>query len=344
MRGLLLCLFALADLSQAIEPREGFVLNQRAVQADESGDVAAAERLYRSAIEVWRSLGPSYDAHRATTLVNLGETLLEQGRWNEARQIAEEALPLNRRSLGDTHLRTIGNLNLAGSIALLQGDTTRAESCFNEALPVERKLYPASLELAHTLNRIAVLHTQEHDLEGGLSAAEEALEIAIKTEGDDGMEAAMEYGTVATIHRLAGRPERAIPLFRKARAIYTRLGAGNTPAFASFLSEEAMALVGDDQFVAAEENLISARRLLSACPACQFQLAIVNSDLGYLRLRQGRYKEAERLLSGALEVEVRTAPGSSQQVAGTLAALAEVRQKQGRHAEAMGLQTQSASR
>ena len=296
----------------------------------------------RGALEIWRPLGPAFDGLGATAMLNLGEVVFEQGRWKEAEQLFEQALPLNRRAFGPSHLRTVTNLNSLGNISLATGDSQKAEDCYAEALLVERQLYPNDIQLARTLTGLAAVRMQSGRLDEALPLADEALALVLRTDGENTPAAAVEYGNVAMVHRLAGRPARAIPLLRKARAIDARVDPADSLRMASLLSEEALALTDDEQFAPAESDLKSAMRLLARCRECDLQVAIAESAFGYLRLRQKDYPKADRFLTEALAIEERSGSLSAYQISGTLKMLSQARAKERRHGEAAELERRAA--
>ena len=115
------------------------------------------------------------------------------------------------------------------------------------------------------------------------------------------------YQVAAQVHEAAHRPERALPLFRKARAILERLGKTGDPRYASLLSQEGLALMDDGKLVQAESGMKRAVELLRGPPVAVYELAVAQSNLGLLRLRQKKYAEAEDLLTKALSGERDTA-------------------------------------
>src|SRR5580658_10093261 len=91
--------------------REGLDLNDRGLAAAGRGDQAAAERLYRQAVEVWRKMGPDYRAHLGITEYNLSQSLCAQGRRSDALPVLEDALQLLRDTVGVRHLNTLSTMN-----------------------------------------------------------------------------------------------------------------------------------------------------------------------------------------------------------------------------------------
>ena len=211
MKGLLIgMLTAIAAAAQAPVERAQS-LNTQGNQVAESGNNAEAERLYREAIEIWRSLGPAYEAHTAGTLVNLGVALTGDGQRAAAAKVLEEALVLHRRSLGTQHHRTIANMNLLAGNYLMMGNPERGEMLFQEALPIERELYAGDIQTARTLEGLAYGLVWRRRPREALPLAEEALRIAVQSTGENSLDTALAYSGVAEAHRAMGAGERALP-------------------------------------------------------------------------------------------------------------------------------------
>ena len=153
----------------------------------------------------------------------------------------------------------------------------------------------------------------------------------------------MAYENVGILHRLAGRPERALPLFRKARFIYERtVGSANT-MFISALSQEGLALLDDGELTLAERDMTQAVNALAKMgPACDYPLAAAESNLGLLRLRQRKLADAERLLTHALTLEERLPSPPVSDMSATLGLLAKLRKAQRRDAESAQLSARAA--
>jgi tetratricopeptide (TPR) repeat protein len=268
-------------------PQQALALNQRGLAAWNRGQYEEAERNYRGALYIWRKLGSNFELHMVLTSMNLGQALCWEGKTSEGNRIFSDALAISRR-LGPKDLRTINLMNMLGDIAMVQGDDVRARSVFEEALAIERKLYPNSIELVHTLNGLAGLSLRQRDTAAALPRAEEALSLVLRLGGENGTDIAATYGLVATIHRFAGRPERALPLFRSARTLMEKSGHSGSPHYASVLAEEALALMDDGQPLAAEKNLIRATGILAECAGCRGQFEVAEADLRYVRARLGR--------------------------------------------------------
>jgi tetratricopeptide (TPR) repeat protein len=305
--------------------QEALALNQRGLEAASRHDYAESERYYRESAGIFRALGPQFEAHLSIELFNLAESMCGLGRWREADGVFEESLALSRRALGTRHIRTAADLNAMGNVSMMLGDMSRADTLLTEALAIERENYPADFQLGSTLAALSALRRRAGKLDEALPLAEEALTVTLKAEGTEGPESAMMYRNVAQIHWAAGRTDRALPLYRKARAILERLGATSDPRYAALLSQEGLALMDDGKLGLAESGMKRAIDLLNRSPVDQLELAMAQSNLGLLRMRQKKYAEANELLTRALSTEQLYNSQDAAQIVRTQDALTKVR-------------------
>jgi tetratricopeptide (TPR) repeat protein len=323
---LLLILFAaLAFAHPQQAGQDALALNQRGIEAVGRHDYAESEKYYRQSAGIYRALGQQFEAHLSIALFNLAESMCGQGKWREADGIFEESLALSRRALGPKHIRTAADLNALGNVSMMLGEMPRAEELLAEALAIERESYPADLQLGSTLAALSALKRRAEKLDEALPLAEEALSVTLKAEGTEGPESAMMYRNVAQIHSAAGRTARALPLYRKARAILEHLGATSDPRYAALLSQEGLALMDDGKLGLAESGMKRAIDLLSRAPADELELAMAQNNLGLLRMRQKKYAEANELLTKALSMEQLYNSQDAAQISRMQDALAKVR-------------------
>jgi tetratricopeptide (TPR) repeat protein len=229
--------------------------------------------------------------------------------------------------LGATHHRTVANMNLLASNYLMLGDPDRAEALYREALPIERELDPRDIQTARTLEGLAYGLVRRRQAREALPLVEEALGIAIQCAGEDGMEAALAYSSVAEVHRAMGSGERALPLYRKARALYQKALGPDHPRVASILSQEGLILMQDGKLALAGEAMAQAvKSLKTACPGCLAELSIAESNLGLLRLQQKRYREADEALTSAVELREKFSAKLGPELADALQTLAIARE------------------
>jgi len=332
-------LAAISLAAASAQVRTAFDLNDRGLEASSRGDEAEAVRLFETAIDIWRGLGPAYEAHLATTESNLAQALSGQGKRREAAGIFEAALAEFRHSLGAENLRSLTTQNFLGANLLMLGEDLRAAPLFDAATAIERRRYPNDVQLARSLAGQSLICLRAGRMEEALPLAEEALNITLSAAGDSGLDAALAYSGVAEVHRIAGRPERALPLYGKARAIYERILGPGHPRVASILSQEGLILMGDGKLSLAEKAMTRSLDILAkACPGCILEKTVSETNLGLLRMKQGKYPEADHLLTHVMSLQEQYGPGTGPAMAATLHSLAQVREKERRHEDAAQLQ------
>ncbi len=313
-------------------------LNTQGNRVAETGDYPEARRLYEESIRIWRSLGPDYDGHTAGSLLNLAMALCGDGHRPAASKVFEEALALHRKALGVRHLHTLTNMNLLAGNYLMLGEQDRAEALLQEALPVERELYPENIQTARTLEAMSNLMIRRDQGREALSTAEEALSITTHLADDDSVDMALAYTAVAEAQRNAGAADRALPLYRKARSLYGKSLGPEHPRVATLLSQEGLLLMQDGKLSLAEQSMVLAVNMLrKSCPDCDAELSLTQSNLGLLRLKQKRYREADEVLTRAVELREKFAAKPGPELADALQYLAFARQKLRRYDDAARL-------
>jgi tetratricopeptide (TPR) repeat protein len=333
---------SLAGVAAAAAQTPTVDLNDLGNQAVDRREYATAGSYFQKAIDEFRALGPRYEAHLAASLFNMAVALVATGKRMEGARYFEEALELHRRSLGPRHLRTLTNVNRMAGNYLTMGDANRGESLYLEALQIERELYPNDVELAHTLGGLAAAHVRMGQTVDVLPLAEEALEVARRTAGDNSLDGAQMYANVGEIHRTFGRPDRALPLYRKARFIYEKALGPADPRVFSILSQEGLILMGEGKLTLAERALLQALDGLSKCCAsCAPEVSVAENNLGLLRLKQKRYADADQLLTHVLSLQETYLAKPAREMADTLHNLSVVREKEQLHADAVRLQNRA---
>jgi tetratricopeptide (TPR) repeat protein len=287
---------------------------------------------------LWKAMGAEFEAHAAATMVNQAVALAGTGDRRGAVQLLREALVLNRRALGIRHLRTLVNVNMLAADFAIVNEMDAAEALYLEALPIERELYPDDIQLARTLEGLSNILLRRGRAREALPQADEALSLAIRVAGEGSLEAALAYSNAAAVHRALGNTERALPLLRKSYAYYRNAVGPEHPRTAMTLSQIGQVLMDDGKLGLAGEALQDAiRSIEKSCPGCVAELSIAHANLGALRLKQKRYREADEALTRSVEMALNISPHPGAEVAGILEALATVKEKERQHASAVQL-------
>ncbi|HWC98151.1 MAG TPA: tetratricopeptide repeat protein [Candidatus Sulfopaludibacter sp.] len=330
--GMLTAVGAAVLAAQAKVPADEW--NDKGLAASARFDYVEAERDLGESIRLWQEMGPQYEGHTAVVMMNLAEALCGQGKWRQGASLLTKSLEVSRRALGNRHLRTVSNLNFLAGADMILGELETAAALYREALGVERELYPATTQLADTLMGLSSYYARENRMAEALPPAEEGLQVALAAGGEMTLDSAMAYANVAQIHAFSHRPDRAIPLFTKAEAIYAKVLSPDHPRYASVLSQEGLALMDDHKLALANRNMVRAVQILSNCAGCQYQQAVAVSNLGWLRYQEGKYGEADTLLSQALVLQESYASQPGSEMAATLNRLADVRRKERKYSDA----------
>jgi tetratricopeptide (TPR) repeat protein len=334
MQTISLFLFALSSIGMGQESVAS-KLNDQGLAATDRRDFAAAKKHFADAIAIWESKGPAYLAHVAVVKMNLAQVYGAEGGRVECARLLEESLAGFRRSLGIRDLRTLSALNVLGGMHMMIGNLARAEELFHEALPIERQMFPRDTQLARTLAGLAALQMRDNRPEQAIPLAEESLAITLQADGENSLDTALAYANVAEGHRVAGRRDRALPLFRKSRAIYERLLGTEHPRVSSVLAQEGLLLLADGKLGMAEDALERAASIArKSCPQCVLERAAADNNLALLRIRQGKLDEADRLLTGVLALQEGAPEMPKSELAVTLQSLSLVRQREKRFEDA----------
>jgi tetratricopeptide (TPR) repeat protein len=327
-----------ASVTAFAQPQDARNLNEQGLEAYQRGSYVEAEQLHRRAIPLWEAMGSEFEPHLAISKMNLAQALAAEGHRTEAAATLEESVAAFKHSLGPNDIRTLTAMNLLGGIYLMMGDYNRGGLLFQEALPIERKYFPDDAQTARSLGGLACIHYREKRPQEALPLAEEALRIAVKATGDDSLDAALAYANVAEAQRLNNHPARALPLYRKSRAIYERALGPAHPRVGTVLAQEGLMELGDGQVATAEKTLLRAVSIIEkACPLCTYERWIAESNLALVRVRQGKYQQADRLFSEVLDMQEKAAPQPTADIAVTLRALAFIRDKEHKPEEAARL-------
>ncbi|MEO8881048.1 MAG: serine/threonine-protein kinase [Gemmatimonadaceae bacterium] len=206
-----------------------------------SDQPVAAESLYRQSLRMQIALTGSSDTITASRLSDLGVLLGAQDRLAEADSLLSAAQSHRRGVLAPLDVKyLVGESSLAG-IRMKRGDFAGAEPLIDRATTgLETIENPGGLNLARTIDRLALLQSLEMHTAAAIATAERSSAMFLSTMGDDHPETLNSLSQLAMYRANVGdangaeAPARAAyaSLLRKmgARHDYT-LGAGQRLAF-----------------------------------------------------------------------------------------------------------------
>ncbi|NES21187.1 MAG: CHAT domain-containing protein [Symploca sp. SIO3E6] len=294
--------------------------NQGYVLVAQGEDLAEAERLNQQAFQLY-----------------------QEGKYSEAIPLAEKALAIRQRILGQEHPDVATSLNNLAALYESQGRYEEAEPLYRQALEMRRRiLEPEHPDVATSLNNLAALYESQGRYEEAEPLYRQALQMYQRILGQEHPHVATSLNNLAGLYRSQGRYEEAEPLFRQALEMWKRTLGQQHPDVATSLNDLAGLYRIQGRYEEAEslyrQALEMMRRLLG-----QEHPSIASSlnNLALLYNSQGRYEEAESLYRQALEMMRRLLGQEHPSIASSLNNLALLYNSQGRYEEAEPLYRQA---
>ena len=258
------------------------MLKQAISQVSSQDELAKAERLNQQAYELY-----------------------QQGKYNEAIILAEQALEVRKKILGDNDLHTAGSLNNLALLYQLQGKYTEAEDLYKEALDITKAQSGDSKYTASSLNNFAFFYQSQGKYTEAENLYKEALAIFKTKLGDNHLNTAITLDNLGFVYQLQGRYTEAEDLHKQALTIFkTKLGLGdNHPNTATALNNLAGVYHSQGKYSEAEALY---KRVLDIIKAQlgdnHLKTASTLNNLATVYHSQEKYSEAENLYKEALAI------------------------------------------
>ncbi|MFM6570621.1 MAG: tetratricopeptide repeat protein [Microcystis panniformis] len=262
--------------------------------------------------------------------------LYQQGKYNEAIPLAEQALAIIKQQLGDNHPLTAQSLNNLALLYYSQGRYSEAEPLYKEALAISKQqLGDNHPDTAISLNNLAELYR----VQGRYSEAEplykQALAIWKQQLGDNHPDTAISLNNLAELYKSQGRYSEAEPLYKEALSIWEQQLGDNHPLTALSLNNLAELYRVQGRYSEAEplyhrSLAIFKQQLGDNHPNTAASL----NNLAGVYYSQGRYSDAEPLYKQALTIMKQQLGDNHPNTAASLNNLAELYRVQGRYSEA----------
>ncbi|MCH7729591.1 MAG: CHAT domain-containing protein, partial [Planctomycetes bacterium] len=147
-------------------------------------------------------------------------TNYHQGKYQQAINIAEQALRLQQLLLGSEDLDTATSLANLGALHESMRDYAKAEPLQKQALEIVKKVSGEEhANTATSLNNLAVLYQAMGDYANAEPLYKQALEIVRTMLGEEHPHTASSLNNLATLYESVGDYAKAEPLFRQSVAI-----------------------------------------------------------------------------------------------------------------------------
>ncbi|MCA2701396.1 MAG: tetratricopeptide repeat protein [Microcystis sp. M179S2] len=269
--------------------------------------------------------------------------MYQQGKYNEAIPLAEQALAISKQQLGDNHPLTAQSLNNLAGLYESQGRYSEAEPLFKQALAIRKQqLGDNHPSTATSLNNLAALYESQGRYSEAEPLYKQALAIRKQQLGDNHPDTATSLNNLALLYYSQGRYSEAEPLYKQALAIRKQQLGDNHPDTATSLNNLAALYESQGRYSEAEPLYkqalaIRKQRLGDNHPDTAQSL----NNLAALYLSQGRYSEAEPLYKEALDIFKQQLGDNHPDTAQSFGNLAVLYYSQGRYSEAEPLYKQA---
>jgi len=294
---------------------------------------AEAEAALREALAIRMALAGPMDTATAKTMTTLALALRAVGKFEEAEQLARQAVDIHVRSgtIGTRdHAESLHNL---GFVLRSRGSNQEAEATYRDALAMRRRIYdPSHPELLLTMSNLAVLIDASGDFTEAESLYREVLARRRERLGAEHPQTLISLNNLATSLWRTGRFAEAAGVFREAVVVGRRVH-GENATFAIMLNNLGVALRRSGDLAAAERHhreAMAINRRLKHEP----RLAADMDNLGRVLLARGDIAGAVRLHRDALALRTRLHGADNSDLAESLSALGAARLAEGNVAEA----------
>ncbi|ODV40248.1 CHAT domain-containing tetratricopeptide repeat protein [Microcystis aeruginosa] len=230
--------------------------------------------------------------------------LYQQGKYNEAIPLAEQALAIHKQQLGDNHPSTASSLNNLAELYQSQGRYSEAEPLYKQALAIfKQQLGDNHPNTATSLSSLAALYRDIGRYSEAEPLYQQALAIWKKQLGDNHPLTAQSLNNLALLYESQGRYQEAESIYQDILFIVKKQLGDNHSSTATSLNNLALLYDSQGRYSEAEPLLkealdIRKQQLGDNHPDTAQSL----NNLAALYESQGRYSEAEPLYQQALAI------------------------------------------
>jgi tetratricopeptide (TPR) repeat protein len=305
----------------------------------DQGKYAAAQPLYKKALEIRGRLLTDDHPDTAVSCNNLAHSLWSQGKSAEAQPLFEKALAICRRLLTDDHPQTALSFdNLAANLSQ-QGKYAAARPLCEKALAIRLQLlgddHP---DTAQSYNNVAYNLQAQGRYAAAQPLLEKSLAIRRRLHTDNHPSTARSYNNLAANLNAQGKYAAAQPLYEKALAIKRRLLTVDHPDTALSYNNLAGNLNAQGKYAAAQplfEQALGIRRQLLG--EDHRDTADSYNNVAMNLQSQGKSAEAQPLFEKALAIKRRLLTDDHPSTALSYHSLASNLNAQGKYSAAQPL-------
>jgi CHAT domain-containing protein/Tfp pilus assembly protein PilF/cell division protein FtsL len=276
---------------------------------------------------------------QAQKLSALAHSLRNEGKYDEALPIAQQALDIRERVLGPEDLMVAQSLHELAGIYDSKNDYVKAEPLNVRALAIrEQKLGPNHPDVAWSLFNLAWIYLSREEFNRTEDYYRRATAIQEQALGRDSPDVATMLNDWAILYTRKGEYNRAIELDQRVLEIREKALRPDDKSVAKSLNNLAFDYIRAGEFDKAEQLL---RRGLpmweKASGPNHPEVAVALNNLALVYLYKGDYQSAESLERRVIGIWEKALGPNNPQVAITLIGLGVLFEYQGKYAEAEAL-------
>ncbi|HEX4499084.1 MAG TPA: serine/threonine-protein kinase [Thermoanaerobaculia bacterium] len=265
----------------------------------ELGDDNEVELLSGRALAIERKQGAARTLDFAKGLSNYGNLLEGNGKYDQAEAVLKEALSIKQKLPHPDPKDIAYSFNSLGALYEKHGDYAKAEENYKEALEIRQKLAGdlPDPNLATSLGNLASVREDEGDLAGAEKFHRQALEMRRRLYPGPNAKltgSLSNLGHVLTDEHKLGEAESD---YREALAIADANHDFDPQKRAIFLRNLAAVLLSEGKPLEAEAKIREALAVFRVKQPPSWRVADAESVLGACLTAEGRYQEAEKLLT-----------------------------------------------
>lgn len=265
-----------------------------------------AEASAREALRLNRLLGGETNQAVAACLNTLARILLNRrgaDDFAEAEKLARRALTILEAISNEETEEVAMSLYLLGSALWSQERLTEAQQAQERALAIRRRILKEHIDVASSLNNLAILYRDQNKLDLARAALVEALSMQTNLFGAEHPDIASTLRALALVAESQGNRAEAGSLHRAALAMRQKLLPADHMSLLGSLCDVAEVLYHEGNLPEAEKwarNALAMRRKLH--PPDHPELLDCMHGLAHILKDQGRFSEAEDLCRESLRI------------------------------------------
>ena len=240
----------------------------------------------------------------ASSLSNLGSTLLIKGKYSEVESHYQKALEIRERLFHSKHVEVAESLNDLAILKKYQGEYDGSENLYLESLEIRTFLFGKnSIEAAESLNNIGLLYEEQGKYNKAKETLNESLKIRQSIRGENHSEVAESLNNLASLHYSQENYAEAVRLYSQSLELLRTLFGESHRDVATALSNLGQALSSQKEYREAEPYLELALKLRQEILGDEHpELANTLNNLGALYVALENYAKAEILYNQALAI------------------------------------------